>query len=278
VNATQVKVCHHVLVPDPMIEMFVRFTHLDKEFDYLPGMTPAVMAQLLGLDFATYQRLREEHDAAARQAASGLLTDPEFAARVGQLPFDAGQTVVAIGDSITDDLQGWLEILRHLLDIRGDAPAFVNLGRAAYTSAMALRRLAPQLGHLRPDWVLCMLGNGDMSRVGGELQTSVDETERVLRVIRSLGGDTRWVWLTPVPVHEEHVAAFTPFSRGLATWRNDDIVALGDRIRAFPDPVVDVQEVYGVPPKPDYQGPDGVHPTLAGQTATARALVERLVP
>lgn len=261
-----------------MIEMFVRFTHLDKEFDYLPGMTPAMMATLLGLDFDTYQRLREEHDAAARQSATGLLTDPEFAARVGRLPFNAGQTVVAIGDSITDDLQGWLEVLRHILDIRGDAPTIVNLGRSAYTSAMALRRLAPQLTDLRPDWVLCMLGNGDMSRVHGELQTSVDETERVLRAIRAIGGDTRWVWLTPPPVHEERVNAFTPFARGLSTWRNDDLVALGDRIRAFPDPVVDVQKVYGVPPKPEYQGLDGVHPSAEGQAATTRALVEKLVP
>ncbi len=268
--------CHHYRVPDPMIEMFVRFTHLDKEFDYLPGMTPATMAQLLGLDFATYQRLREEHDARARQAALGLLTDAEFAERVARLPFTAGQTVVGVGDSITDDWLGWLEILRHLLDIRGDAPKIVNHGRSAYTSAMALRRIAPQLAQDRPDWVLCMLGNGDMSRVDGELQTSVDETERVLRAIRKTVGDVNWVWLTPPPVDEERVDAFVPFSRGLATWRNADLVALGDRIRALPDPVVDVQEVYGVPPKPDYQGPDGVHPTLAGQTATARAVVEHL--
>ena len=261
-----------------MIEMFVRFTHLDKEFDYLPGMTPAVMASLLGLDFPTYRRLRDEHDAAARQAASGLLTDPEFAGMVARLPFNAGQTVVTVGDSITDDLRGWVEVFRHVLDLRGDAPKIVNMGRSAYTSAMALRRIAPQLPYLRPDWVFCMLGNGDMSRVGGELQTSVDETERVLRAIRTIAGETRWVWLTPVPVLEARVDAFTPFSRGLATWRNDDIVALGDRIKTFDDPVVDVQAVYGVPPNPDFQGPDGVHPTLAGQTATARALVERLVP
>jgi acyl-CoA thioesterase I len=259
-----------------MIEMFVRFTHLDKEFDYLPGMTPAVMAQLLGLDFATYQRMRADHDAAARQSATRLLTDPEFADMVARLPFDSRQTVVAVGDSITDDLQGWVEVLRHLLDIRGDAPKIVNLGKAAYTSAMALRRTAPALPHLRPDWVLCMLGNGDMSRVGGELQTSVDEAERVLRAVRGIGGAARWVWLTPPPVLEERVDAFVPFSRGLAGWRNADLVALGDRIRGFDDPVVDVQAVYGVPPKPEYQGPDGVHPSPEGQAATARALVEVL--
>jgi lysophospholipase L1-like esterase len=259
-----------------MIEMFVRFTHLDKEFDYLPGMTPATMASLLGLEYDTYRQLREELDAQARQAALGLLTDAEFAEHVARLPFTSAHVVVGLGDSITDDLQGWLEILRHLLDIRGDAPKIVNLGRSAYTSAMALRRLAVPIRQDQPDWVLCMLGNGDMSRVNGELQTSVDETERVLRAIRTTAGDVRWVWLTPPPVHEPRVDAFEPFGRGLATWRNADIVALGDRIRAFAEPVVDVQAVYGVPPKPEFQGPDGVHPSLAGQTATARALVEQL--
>jgi acyl-CoA thioesterase I len=259
-----------------MIEMFVRFTHLDKEFDYLPGMTPATMASLLGLDYDTYRQLCDELDAQARQAALGLLTDAEFAEQVARLPFTSEHVVVGLGDSITDDLQGWLEILRHLLDLRGDAPKIVNLGRSAYTSAMALRRLAVPIAQDRPDWVLCMLGNGDMSRVNGELQTSVDETERVLRAIRTTAGDVRWVWLTPPPVHEQRVDAFAPFARGLATWRNADIVALGDRIRAFEDPVVDVQAVYGVPPKPEFQGPDGVHPTLAGQAATARAVVETL--
>src|ERR1044071_5162374 len=148
-------------VPDPMIEMFVRFTHLDKEFDYLPGMTPATMASLLGLEYDTYLRLREELDAQARQAALGLLTDAQFAEQDGRLPFTSAHVVVGIGDSITDDLCGWLEILRHLLDLRGDAPKIVNLGRSAYTSAMALRRLAVPIRQDQPDWVLCMLGNGD---------------------------------------------------------------------------------------------------------------------
>lgn len=263
-------------VPDSMIEMFVRFTHLDKEYEYLPGMSAEMMATLLGLDFPEYQELRAKFDARARAAAEELLADPEFAALVDRLPFEPDQTVVGVGDSLTDDLHGWLEILRHLLELRGRTPKIVNLGKAAFTSAMALRRTAPQLPYLRADWVLCLLGNADMTRVNGELQTSVDETERVLRAIRAVAAGTRWVWLTPPTVDEERIAAFTPFSRGLASWRNEDLVALGDRIRAFADPVVDVQKVFGVPPEPELQGPDGLHPSLAGQQAMARALVERL--
>jgi len=40
--------------------------------------------------------------------------------------------------------------------------------------------------------------------------------------------------------------------------------------------VVDVQAVFGTPADPELQGPDGVHPSLAGQKAIARAFVERL--
>jgi lysophospholipase L1-like esterase len=263
-------------VPDPMIEMFVRFTHLDKEYSYLPGMSASAMASLLGVSDEVYQQERARLDALALGAAEELLTDDGFAALVARLPFADGQTVVALGDSITDDLCGWFVILRHLLEIRGDAPKMVNLAQAAYTSAMGLRRSAAQLTYLRPEWVFCMLGSADMSTVNGSLQTSLAETERQLLAIRSLGGDARWVWLSPPPVDEERVRAFEPFARGLAAWANKDLTALGGRIHAFPDPAVDVQAVYGVPPNPEYLGPDGVHPTLAGQQATARAVVERL--
>lgn len=47
------------------------------------------------------------------------------------LPFHPGQLVLAVGDSLTGDLQSWAEILRYLLDLRrpggvtwvGPAPA-----------------------------------------------------------------------------------------------------------------------------------------------------------
>jgi hypothetical protein len=135
-----------------------------------------------------------EFDAQARQAALGLLTDAEFAEKVAGLPFTSGQTVV--GDSITDDLQGWLEILRHLLDIRGDAPRIVNQGVHERHGAAQARRAA---------------------RAGPSRLGAVHAGQR------------------------RHVPRERP-----------------------------------TPPKPEYQGPDGVHPSHAGQTATARALVESL--
>jgi len=64
--------------------------------------------------------------------------------------------------------------------------------------------------------------------------------------------------------------------RDESDWRNADILAVGDIIRAQPDAVVDLQTTFGVPADPKLQGPDGVHPSLHGQQAIARAVVERL--
>ncbi|HLT62786.1 MAG TPA: hypothetical protein VK020_16400, partial [Microlunatus sp.] len=80
----------------------------------------------------------------------------------------------------------------------------------------------------------------------------------------------------PVPVHEERVAAYPPFRFGESTWRNDDIVAFAEAMAVFPEPVVDLTAAFGVPPKEQLQGEDGVHATLAGQVTIVRALVERL--
>jgi acyl-CoA thioesterase I len=271
-------------VTDPMIEKFARYTHLEKEYGHLPGMSDRLQAELFGLTEPELLELRAGLDAGVLDAATGLLADPEFAARVDRLPFQSGQTIVAVGDSMTDDQQSWLSIVRDLLALRRSAEtiAVVNNGISGYTTAMALRRTVPALAYRRPDWVLCLLGGNDVTRVGPEPNqtlVSIGETERNLRAIRSVGAavtSAKWVWLTPVPVDEARVAAFMPFQRGLSSWRNDDVVAVAELMTTFDDPVVDLRAVFGVPPKPELQGEDGVHPSLAGQAAIARAFVEAL--
>ena len=89
--------------------------------------------------------------------------------------------------------------------------------------------------------------------------------------------------MTPPTVNEELAAGFLPFSL-----RNEDLLAVGAVLRGrrcpgvddHPvrdgDPVVDIQAVLGLPAPADLVLPDGIHPSLAGQRAIARALVERL--
>jgi lysophospholipase L1-like esterase len=197
----------------------------------------------------------------------------------GRLPFEDGQTVLALGDSITDDLLSWAEILRHLVD---PGVTIVNCGLSGHTSAMVLRRWPPILNELKPDWVLCLLGTNDVTRVGpaaSKPQVSLDETVAnlvELRRIAAAKGVGRWVWLTPPPFVEERAAADPGSILGESGWHNDDVLALTIEMRRFADPVVDLCEVFGLPPDPVLLDPDGIHPSLDGQAAIAAALVERL--
>jgi acyl-CoA thioesterase I len=267
-----------------MIETWVQYTHLEKLYGYLPGLDEALLARLFGLDLEEYRGVRGRFDANARDAALELLEDAPFAERVDRLPFHEGETVVGVGDSITDDLQSWLEIVRHLLSERRpqDEVRVVNAGLSAHTTAMVLRRFIPGVVSLKPDWIFCLLGGNDASRVGPEPnkpQVGIEETAKNLKAMRHLAGTqtaAEWVWITPPTYDEERASSFAPFKMGQSAFLNADVVAIGNFVREQEEPVVDIQAVFGTPADPDLQGPDGVHPSLAGQKAIARAFVERL--
>lgn len=266
-----------------MLEKLVQYQHPEKTYGYLPGMNEANIAAILGMDVAIHQEIKERFDATARNAARELLADPDLTARVDRLPFRPGETVLALGDSFTDDLQSWFEILRHLVTERrpGDAIRFVNAGISAYTTAMSLRQIVPLLAQ-RPDWIICCLGGNDAARVGpapNKTLVSLTETTANLKELRRLAVTltrAQWVWMTPPSLVEERVDAFPPFRQGQSSWRNADIVAIAAAIRRFSEPVVDLVTAFGLPAAPALQGPDGLHPSLEGQQAIARALVERL--
>ena len=247
-------------------------------------MDEELLARLFGLDPEEYREVKGRFDANARDAALELLEDASFTESVDRLPFRAGETVVGVGDSITDDLQSWLEIVRHLLSERRpeDGIRIVNAGLSAHTTAMVLRRFIPSVVSLKPDWIVCLLGGNDATRVGPEPnkpQVSPEETARNLEAMRHLARtqtEARWIWITPPTYDENRACSYPPFKMGQSVFTNRDVVAIGDFVREQEESVVDIQEVFGMPADPELQGSDGVHPSLTGQKAIARAFVERL--
>lgn len=254
-----------------MMNNWLQYTHLEKLYGYLPGMADALPA-IFGMTAEEYESARTKFDAHAADAAAELLKDPAFVDQVDALPFQDGQTVLAVGDSITDDLQSWAEILRHLLP----RVKIVNGGLSAHTTTMILRRWQATVATTKPDWVLCALGGNDVTRTGPETLVRVEDSIANLRRMQAIAPGPRWVWMTPVPVREERVAQYPPFRFGGSTWRNADIQAFADAMRSLDGPLVDLVATIGVPADPDLQGEDGVHVTLAGQAAIARAVVTTL--
>jgi acyl-CoA thioesterase-1 len=202
---------------NPMIQNLIQFTHLEKTYGYLPGISEATQAALFGLEEATYREIKDRFGENAREAAQELLENRSFAERVDRLPFRSGDTVVAVGDSFTDDLQSWLEIMHHLLGARRphDEIRLVNAGVSAQTTAMALRRFVPLISQ-EPDWIVCFLGGNDTTRIGPEPnkpQVSFEETAKNLQSMRRMASvltDARWVWITPPTFDEERAAAYHP--------------------------------------------------------------------
>lgn len=272
---------------NPMLEGLVQSVHPEKVYGYLPGLSGAAsLASLYGLDLETYQAIKSRLDANARQAAHELLADPPFGARVDRLPFQPGATVVGVGESDMDDLQSWLEILRHLLELRRpqDQIRIINDGVSGQATTQALRRLVPALKQ-QPAWIICALGGNDAVRFGAQpikTQVSAEETARNFAELRHLAATqttAHWVWVTRWVADEARVAAYPPFRQAQFALRNEDFGAVSDIIlrQADPvDPVVDLRAALGHPPDPELLAPDGLHPSLAGHKAIARALVERL--
>jgi len=97
------------------LTVLLRFSHPEKVY---PTLGETAIAEIFAIPVETYRQIKSECAASTRQAAEELLAEPDFGLRVDRLPFAPGSTVVGVGDSITDDWQSWLEILRALLSIR----------------------------------------------------------------------------------------------------------------------------------------------------------------
>jgi acyl-CoA thioesterase-1 len=265
----------------------LQFQHKEKLVAHIPGVSDATIAALWGLDAHTYRRTRDRFARQARNAAQTLLADPEFAARVDWLPFAPGSTVVGLGDSITDDDQSWLEILRNLLALRRpqDDIRVANEGISGDTTSQIISRFLDVVLQ-QPDWILCLAGTND-ARLHGQYPTktlvSVAETAANLDMLRHFGATqcpARWLWITPATVIEEQIETDWFLSPFEMRWRNSDLAAIARAMAAVAaqgqDLLINLQEVFGLPPDPALLLPDGLHPSLAGQVEIVRAVVETL--
>ncbi len=271
---------------DPQTLSLVQYIHPQKTYFWVPGFAdPTVLASLYDLDRGTYEALLTRFDMAARGAAEELLEDADFAARVDRLPFLPGSTVAVIGESDTDSLQSWFEVVRHLVSLRrpDDGIVFLNSGVSAMTTTQAFGPFAAVIAQ-DPDWIICALGGNDAVRIGPEPAStlvSLAETTRNLAELRRLAGlatEAQWIWLTRMPIDEARMEACAPFHMGAIDhmWRNADMDLINNWIRAQPEPAVEYRAAFGDPVPVDFQEPDGLHPTLAGHQALAREFVARI--
>jgi acyl-CoA thioesterase-1 len=235
------------------LERLVRYCHPAKLLDGTGLAVPD--AALYGAPPATCKALA---DAIRRRAA-----EEAEALRGVRLPFASGARVLAIGDSHTDDLGSWAQMLAAL----HDGPV-LNAGVSGDTTVHARARV-DRLP--RADHAIVLLGTNDARRhCGAPMLVSHAETRRAVRALdralrRFCGAVT---WITPPPVDEQRLAADPWLSAGAVSWRLADVAAKADIVRAAA-PAVDVWPAFG----PGELAADGLHPSPSGQRVILECLV-----
>lgn len=265
----------------------VRFFHLERFAPLVRGGISAadvqqVVAKLPGVDVPDIARVRAGFEQAVGAAAARIAERRGIASALAALPFRRHDTVVALGDSITDDALSWAnQLARVLADKRPELELrVVNAGYTGDTTQAAISRFDTVAAH-RPNWILQMLGTNDARRHGRAQvrTTSAQETVRNLTELqRMVAADTeaRLVVMTPPPALGELADAWPTFQAQAITWRADDIAALAEAARALPAPVIDVYAAFMDAGAAQLLLPDGIHPTIAGQSLIAELVLREL--
>jgi lysophospholipase L1-like esterase len=243
------------------------------------------MANLIGLEKDEFLELRKSYQQNAKKAAEELLEDEEVTGWIDQIPFDKNDTIVAFGDSITDDLQGWFYILKHALEITVPEANFdfINSGVSYNTSSEALQRFNRDVIDHDPDWVIVGLGTFDMQRLhiapDRTLVSLADFWENTNTIEKNVSEITEnpIIWITPPPVITQMMQKMRFFHYDLFEEDLKNIrEIIAGKVGYIIDPVGRRMSEDGEQAEAWNYLSDGVHPSLSGHVNTVRALLQNL--
>jgi acyl-CoA thioesterase I len=266
-------------------EQFIRYTRMNRwpllERFPVPENLQIEMLAAMTRSSANYVRATVAAMAAnVQRDALKLITDSAFRTAIDAIPLASGDRLVAIGDSFTADRLGWFELLKASIELAGPAAVEVfNLGLSGDTTADVLERL-DVVETVRPTWVLVMLGTNDTRYHGpkhAHRMVALAETERNIRALMEfVTGDLAAdiTLMSPPPGDQERISSF--FRDAPVAWRAAELDAVAALIRRLDPACIDVNDSMRGKALADLLGPDGVHPTVAGQRHIARVAATRL--
>lgn len=261
----------------------LQFLNIEKKYPLLPGITNThAVANLFGLEEDELTNLRNTFTQNAKEAALELLKDDDVTDWIDQLPFKPDDTIIALGDSSTDDLQGWFRIFQEILNITVPEAdfTFVNAGQANNTSSEALRRLHRDVLSFEPDWVLVSLGMFDVTRLSiapkrtllplSETWENLSTIEDAIKEVT----DNPVIWITPPPVIPGLLDKMELFDFDIT---DEDLAQVRQIIAGKTGYIVDpTGKRMGNPPEAWFYLSDGINPSLSGHVNTTKALLYTL--
>ncbi|MCP9290878.1 SGNH/GDSL hydrolase family protein [Gracilimonas sediminicola] len=268
-----------------ILEQFMLpFYHITKRIPLFPGKNDAKSeAGLFGITEEELKEYRENYDENARQAALEILKEDEIVDCLDKLPMDGEETIVAFGDSNTEDAQGWFTILKHVLEISVEKANFnfINAGVSYNTTAEALRRVDRDVVVHEPDWVIVALGTFDAQRLNiapDRTLLPLSETWENIETIQSVlesRVENPLIWITPAPVIDEMLEENLLYD---FTIKPEDLGPVQDLVSGKQGAIVDASAKRmgeGEPNAWNYL-PDGLHHSLSGHMETTKAIIKKL--
>jgi acyl-CoA thioesterase-1 len=264
---------------------FVRYTHTRRwpmlqRFPVADGLHDDLLGQMMGCPAGTTRDIVDDFAAQARETAAEMVAGESFREALRALPFQPGDRIAAVGDSITADRLGWFELLCASAVLTG-APAgeLVNLGVSGNTTADVLERF-DLLESVRPSHVVLMLGTNDArshGRAVNHRMATVSETERNLRAIIDLvvnGLGAAVTMITPPAVDQQRIDTY--FAASPVRWDAADVAEVAEVVRKVAPDALDLHAVIRACAA-DVLEADGVHPTPAGQRLILTHIVKHLI-
>ncbi len=261
----------------------LQFLNIEKMFPLLPGITnKESMAGLMGIDHEELENLRSLFRENAKKAALEMLKEEEVLEWIDEIPLEKDDTIVAFGDSATDDLQGWFEIFKNALDITVPEAdfTFINAGISNNTTSDALRRMSRDVLSYEPNWVIVSLGMFDSQRLSfapGRTLLPLSETWENLTTIEDAIAtvtENPPVWITPPPVIPGLLEKMELFEFEI---EDRDLSNIREILTGKKGYIVDpLGKRMGNPPEAWYYLSDGINPSLSGHVNTVKELLRSL--
>ncbi len=268
-----------------ILEQFIiPFYHIEKNHALFPGKNSLeAEATLLGISQEELQNYRKNFEENTKQAALELLKEQEIIDIIDKLPFDGEETIVAFGDSITEDDQSWFNIFKHVLEISFDKPEFkfINSGVAYNTTSEALKRLDRDVLIYEPDWVFVALGTFDVQRLNiasNRTLLPLSDTWENLNTIHEVLEDNvenPSVWITPASVIPEMLESNPLYEFSIDV---QDLEQVRQLVAGKTGGIVDPKGLRMGDDEPKAWNflSDGLHHSLSGHINTVREVLRTL--
>jgi len=268
-----------------VLEQFMLpYHHIAKRIPLFPGKNnTASEAGLFGVTEEELKKYRKNFDENAKEAALEILKDDDIVDCLDNIPMDGEETIVAFGDSNTEDAQGWFTILRHVLEISTEKANFnfINAGVSYNTTAEALRRIDRDVVLHEPDWVFIAIGTFDAQRLNiapertllplSETWENIDSIQSILesRIENPL------VWITPAPVINDLLEENLLYD---FTIKEKDLSQIQELVAGKSGAVIDSsgKRMGENGPQAWNYLPDGLHHSLSGHIETVKAIIKKL--